>query len=367
MAGEAVRLLWRFGRRHAATVRLATLPPICAIALFRAEGENLSATAVAVGVAAAWTVACAWRLRGSGQPIPVGVDVAVLVGVCLSVFWTEAVEDTNTGWLRLLLTFACVTWQWHTPLVAGGAAALAAAGGMLAVLSAAGLDSVRTQVWMLVVAGLSRVAWVLVARAARRADGMAVVAERARREAAVAAAVRADERELATALHDTAATTLLMVGVGRVPSGAGWLAGQARRDLERLRSSGGPTPGRADLVELLRADVDTAHLTVEFDVPERLALPFPVARAIADAAREAVTNVRRHAGTGRATVRLRGDATALRLEIADDGVGFAVDDVPSTRRGLRESVRGRLERIGGTATVDSAPGSGTVVCLRWQA
>jgi signal transduction histidine kinase len=179
--------------------------------------------------------------------------------------------------------------------------------------------------------------------------------------------VRAEERELANSLHDTAATTLLMVGTGQVPPGASWLAPQARRDLARLRSDGEGTPSRADLVDLLRADLAANHLTVELDAPPRLPLPFDVASAIAGAVQEALNNVRRHAGTDEATVRLHGDPTALRVEIADKGKGFIVDDASgAARRGLRESVHGRMSRIGGTATITSAEGAGTVVRLAWR-
>jgi hypothetical protein len=216
-----------------------------------------------------------------------------------------------------------------------------------------------------VMAAMSRAAWVLVTRAAERADRTAAETERARRRSAVAEAERAEERELANALHDTAATTLLMVGTGQVPAGAPWLPRQAGRDLDRLRSGDAQTPGDADLVDLLRTNVEVTHVTVDLHVPERLPLPFDVATAIADATREAINNVRRHAGTDRATIRLRGDQRALRLEVADEGAGFAVDEVPATRRGLRESVHGRMSRIGGAATVTSAEGAGTVVRLEW--
>ncbi|HEX2132549.1 MAG TPA: ATP-binding protein [Actinophytocola sp.] len=367
MTGEAVRLLVRFGRRYAAVVRVATLPPIAVIGLLRAAPEHLAATVPVVGVAVVWTCCCAWLSRTvTGRALLV-VDVTVLLAVCLSVFWTDAVADTNTGWIRLLVTFACVTWQWHTPPLAGGAAALVVGGGMLAVVAAAGggPNTLRGLVWVLVVAMLSRVAWTLVVRAAARADRIAAEAEHVRREAAVAAAVRAEERELANTLHDTAATTLLMVGTGQVPAGAPWLPEQARRDLDRLNSGGTPPPEHADLVDLLRTDAEVTQLTVELHVPERLPLPFDVATAIADAAREAVNNVRRHAGTDRATVRLDGDERALSLQIADEGTGFAVDGVPGTRRGLRESVHGRMSRIGGSATVSSVEGAGTVVRLGW--
>ena len=42
---------------------------------------------------------------------------------------------------------------------------------------------------------------------------------------------------------------------------------------------------------------------------------------------------------------------------------FAVDDVPNDRRGVRDSIVGRMERHGGRATVHSTPGHGTEVEL----
>lgn len=315
-----------------------------------------------------WTCGYGWWLQRTDSGLPVVVDVVVLLGLSGSMFVTDAVEHTDYGWIRLLVTFACVTYQWHTSLPAGVVAALVVDGGLLVVTRVQGaeLDLVVSQVWMLVAAGLSRAAWLLVRRAAERADRVAAEAARARRDSSVAAAVRAEEREFAASLHDTAAATLLMVGSGQVPDGSTWLAAQARRDLDRLRSGRTDLPRHVDLVRLLRTEVEAVHLDVEFDGPARLPLPSDVATVFADASREALNNVRRHAGTTRATVRLDGDERRLRLEIADTGRGFAPDDVPATRRGLRESVHGRLSRIGGTATVLSGAGAGTVVRLEWR-
>ena len=195
---------------------------------------------------------------------------------------------------------------------------------------------------------------------------MAADAARVERDASVAAAVRAEEREFAASLHDTAAATLLMVGIGQVREDSAWLAAQARRDLDRLRSGGTDVPRHTDLVRLLHDEVEAVHLDVVLDAPTRLPLPSDVAAVFADATREALNNVRRHAGTTRASIRLGGDQRRLRLDIADTGKGFSPEDVPATRRGLRESVHGRLTRIGGTATVISAVGEGTVVRLEWR-
>ncbi|MFG1945653.1 sensor histidine kinase [Nonomuraea sp. NPDC048826] len=369
---EAGRLLVLFGRRYAAAVRLATLAPICAIALLRAPPDAIVATVPVVAAAAAWTCGYAWWLDAGRGVAPVALDVLALLALCASVLLTSAVEDRNTGWLRLLVTFACVTCQWHTPLLAGGAAALVAGGGaagLLVTADAMRLDSglVTGTLWAIPAAALSRAAWELLRRAADRADRMAAEAAEARAAAQAAAAARAEERELANALHDTAATTLLMVGTGRTGADPGLLAAQARRDLDRLRSDSRRADPHADLVELLRADLGAVQLTVACDLPPELRLPSGVAVAVADAAREALTNVRRHAGTDRAALRLTGDGGGLRLDVADRGRGFSPEDVPGTRRGLRESVRGRMARVGGTAEVVSAPGKGTLVRLEWRA
>ena len=50
--------------------------------------------------------------------------------------------------------------------------------------------------------------------------------------------------------------------------------------------------------------------------------------------------------------------------VRDRGVGFDRASVPPDRRGLSESVEGRLERAGGSATIVSTPGEGTEVELR---
>ena len=49
--------------------------------------------------------------------------------------------------------------------------------------------------------------------------------------------------------------------------------------------------------------------------------------------------------------------------VRDRGVGFDPATVPADRRGISDSIVGRMQRAGGTATVTSAPGEGTEVEL----
>lgn len=205
---ESMVLLSRFGRRFAAAVRAVILGPVAVIGLVRATDEHLALTAMLVGGVAAWSAWYVWWLmRRTGQWVA-AVDAAVMALVCLSNFWTDAAEHGNVGWIRLLVSFACVAYQWYTPLAYGVVATMVAAGTLLAVVlvTQPAADLVNAAIWVLAIATLSRTAWMLVQHGARSADHLALEAEHARRAQQVAAAVRADEREQVNALHDTAAT-----------------------------------------------------------------------------------------------------------------------------------------------------------------
>ncbi len=95
-----------------------------------------------------------------------------------------------------------------------------------------------------------------------------------------------------------------------------------------------------------------------------LAVPPPAAAAVAHAVREALANVLLHAGTSLAWVEvsLAGDVL---VRVRDAGAGFDPGRLDPSRLGVRRSIIERLADAGGEASVRSAPGSGTVVCLRW--
>lgn len=197
-----------------------------------------------------------------------------------------------------------------------------------------------------------------VAGAIDRARADRAEAEIARR---VTDAVRDYEREQLALLHDTAASTLLMVGHGTtLPSER--VAAQARRDLELLREGNWqPPPPRVELVAALRDCAAHLSTPVEFDGPERLWVAGETAHSVIAAAREAMTNVDRHARAG----LLRVTVSEHSVRLADDGVGF---DPLARRRGhgIDESIVGRMRRAHGRAAVTSSPGSGTVTELCWH-
>jgi signal transduction histidine kinase len=97
-------------------------------------------------------------------------------------------------------------------------------------------------------------------------------------------------------------------------------------------------------------------------------LPDDVAIAAFRVAQEAVTNVLRHGGASRVWVDLSYDPARLDLMIADDGRGFdvaAAFERAGTGRHLGLlGMRERVEAMGGTLSVESAPGNGTRVHAR---
>lgn len=81
---------------------------------------------------------------------------------------------------------------------------------------------------------------------------------------------------------------------------------------------------------------------------------------------EALSNVRKHARAQRAWVRLARHEDLVRIEIGDDGQGFAPAN-PGRGLGPRfgiKSMRERVESIHGTLTLHSAPGQGTIVTVQ---
>lgn len=98
-------------------------------------------------------------------------------------------------------------------------------------------------------------------------------------------------------------------------------------------------------------------------------LPAAVVDALSGASREALNNIAAHAGTDRAWLTARSDGGpdghAVTVTIVDQGQGFDPTTTPHGR-GLPDSITGRMTDVGGEAVVDSMPGQGTRVELRWQ-
>jgi signal transduction histidine kinase len=123
-----------------------------------------------------------------------------------------------------------------------------------------------------------------------------------------------------------------------------------------LLDSGSLLDGLRALADELRRNT-TTEIEISGDEPDDLRIE-TVAELLA-IAREALANVARHSGAAHASIALGASERGLRLEIADDGRGFASDSTPARGHHGLANIRARAAAIGGTVEVRSRPGAGT--------
>ncbi len=76
---------------------------------------------------------------------------------------------------------------------------------------------------------------------------------------------------------------------------------------------------------------------------------------------EALSNVRRHAAAGRVEIRMAANGEGTTLSVSDDGTGFEVETAAEGNGYGLSIMRERVEGIGGTLTLTTAPGEGTKI------
>lgn len=252
--------------------------------------------------------------------------------------------------------------------------------------------------------------WLLAESRAARADARATQAESL--EHALLAATQADQarederaRQYRT-VHDTVLSSLSALARGSVDTTEPAVRQRLSAEADYLRGLIASTRSRSGMYlvgEIARTTREYAASGLRVhphiaDVPDDL--PEEVERALGECVREALTNVVRHSGTRQAWVTVVGSTrenplvgdhdvqvgpagprdTARRhshlgsrdsrthpevqVTITDRGAGF---DPAARRRGLGidRSLIERMRDVGGSAAVDSAPGQGTSVELRW--
>jgi signal transduction histidine kinase len=181
--------------------------------------------------------------------------------------------------------------------------------------------------------------------------------------------IRAAERaDVAAHLHDSVLQTLALVQrKADDPREVRRLARRQERELRGWLLDGDePMPTAETLggaLEAVAADVeDTYGVRVEVvrvrDCPSSAAL-----EPLVLAAREAMVNAARHSGAATVSVYVEVEPERATVFVRDRGRGFDPKSVPADRRGVSESIVGRLARHGGDATITSTRDEGTEVEL----
>ena len=177
--------------------------------------------------------------------------------------------------------------------------------------------------------------------------------------------IRAQEREaMAAHLHDSVLQTLALIQ--RTADDPRRTASLARRQEHELRAwlygtdVLGPPRFAAALADVAR-DVEQRY-DVRIDVVAVGDAPMDdELSAVCAAVREACVNAAKHSGESQASVYAEVGADEVEAFVRDRGVGFDHAARGADRRGIADSIIGRIEAAGGVATVDSSPGGGTEV------
>lgn len=184
--------------------------------------------------------------------------------------------------------------------------------------------------------------------------------------------IRSEERaEMAAHLHDSVLQTLALIQ--RSSDQPRRMVSLARRQERELRQwlygerdrLGAPQTLRG-MVDAFAEEVEASHdVAVEVVVVGDTPVDADV-RALLNATREATVNAAKHADVGDVSVFVEAAPDLVEAFVRDRGRGFDPDRIPGDRRGISESIRGRMARHGGTAEISSEPGAGTEVTLRLE-
>ena len=206
------------------------------------------------------------------------------------------------------------------------------------------------------------------ASAASVRDAQAMAVERFK------AARSAEAQTRAASSWDAYVHDEVLAALSDVSTGGPSAATHAETIVQQARSAQWHVPiagleqGILDAVLSLWPAADT-----DFDVAaEPMPLTHDARLALVEAVCECLRNVSRHAwpnGTpeGQVSVHLRHDGTGARVDVIDDGVGFDERHTDPSRLGLHVSVYGRMQAVGGRASISTSPGCGTRVRLCWPA
>jgi signal transduction histidine kinase len=246
---------------------------------------------------------------------------------------------------------------------------LTPAGGGLTPLKVS-LDSI----YAVILGGVILVITTLLRAAATSVDRAQATALDGYAHAVRAHAMEAERVRVDAIVHDSVLTTLLYAARADTPEAQRLAATMASNAIGHLRDAALVSPDDGSQVrvsavaENLRAAIE--QLPGDFEVTaSRLgtrSIPTNVAEALQSASLQAAVNSINHAGEGAVkTVRISSSDGGVQIIVADNGRGFDPAKIPSERLGVRVSIVELITNVGGEAQVESAPGDGTTVVIRW--
>ena len=371
-SGASDLALRRLTSRFAIALRLFSAIAFAIAGPLAATGPvSVPLLVTVLAVLCVWSVLFAWLVWRRGLIAPlVLADAAVITALLFAHqrIVPPAVIAAGTTWMLPLASTVVFIAQLAFPPALG-----VPVGAAVAVAYITTVPHPADAPFLVLQTVLTAALMALVRGGGRSADALLARRLQAEQELLAAQARRADQREQFRQLHDTILSTLTITGSGTFRGPSPVLTAQAARDLRVLGAlpavPAAPAAGTASLARAVReAAAAAAPLHVRVIAGSAAAaVPAAVAERFGQCTAEALRNVLRHAGVTEAEVRARHEDGRHVVEVTDHGRGFDPQAVPRSRRGIQESIRGRMAAVGGSASVSSQPGTGTTVTLRWPA
>lgn len=298
-------------------------------------------------------------LAATGVDVVSGVILPVIVAVVgAALVWRHADDAQRDAWAlaagRAAECTAGERGRWR--VVLGVGLVLIALIALLATRTSPAQAAQGLAIALLIVGGIALVAfpWLYRSWQGQLAQRRALIREQERAE--VAAHVHDSVLQTLTLIQRSAAEPAEVLRLARAEERAlrGWL----------YAPPGDPTRTLAAAIRHEASAVEAAYdTTVEVVAVGDAPLDGRVGALVA-AAREAMVNAAKHTESP-VSVFLEADEERIEVFVRDRGRGFDPDAVPSDRLGVRESIIGRMERNGGSATIRSFAGDnrGTEVRL----
>ena len=295
--------------------------------------------------------------------------------------WMGPAKALHAPWLWMCLGVAAVCAAIATTVAAGFAYSIVTAvifGGIRMTRSGGDLDALQAMQQVLTLLVLPTALLLLIrffANAVEELDATTADSQRVEADRAIDKALNQQRTVLDAIIHDRVMTTLVAAVQTDQPREE--VATLARTALDALTEAGAATDvGQSltprQLARLIEDMVEPVCPQAQVRVDPAGAgflIGSNVASVLGQATREAALNVTRHAEAETVTIEIaartdRADQQ-LRIDVRDDGKGFDPADLPENRFGIRVSMTERMNNIGGTVDIESAPGEGTLVTLLW--
>ncbi|MFC5370417.1 ATP-binding protein [Arcanobacterium bovis] len=177
----------------------------------------------------------------------------------------------------------------------------------------------------------------------------------------------AERADIAAHLHDSVLQTLSLIRArAHEPDVVSMLARSQEQDLRRYLYEDRPETGTSLATEL-RDVVQELERRYQHEVDIVVtgdASPSPALHALVAAAGEAITNACKHGGSHPVSVYAELSDAESAVWVRDRGEGFDLDNIGEDRAGIRESLIGRMERVGGHVKIRTPlPNGGTEVYM----